>query len=89
MARLLRNVLGRIFILDCRNKKMNKSRLILIFIILSTTCLVQANEKDKRYLLTKQTYDLLNVVRAEMEENNYHTAIQKLTVYLDEENIKA
>ncbi len=68
---------------------MNKSRLILICIFLCTTCLVQAKEEDKRYLLTKGTYDLLNVVRANMEENSYHTAIQKLTVYLDEENIKA
>ncbi len=68
---------------------MNKSRLIFIFIFLCITCVVQAKEEDKRYLLTKETYDLLNVVRAEMEEDSYHTAIQKLTVYIDKENIKA
>ncbi len=68
---------------------MNKSRLILIFIFLGITCVVQAKEEDKRYLLTKETYDLLNDVRAEMEEDSYHTAIQKLTVYINKENIKA
>ena len=68
---------------------MNKSRLIFICIFLCITCVVQAKDEDKRYLLTKETYDLLNVVRAEMEEDSYHTAIQKLTVYIDKENIKA
>jgi len=68
---------------------MNKSRLILIFIFLCITCVVQAKEEDKRYLLTKESYDLLNIVRAEMEEDNYHTAIQKLSIYMDKENIKA
>lgn len=68
---------------------MIKSRLILIFIFFCITCVVQAKEEDKRYLLTKETYDLLNVVRTAMKENSYHTAIQKLTVYLDEEDVKA
>ncbi len=67
---------------------MNKLRLILICIFLCITCLVQAKEKDKQYLLAKETYDLLNVTRVAMEENNYHTVIQKLTVHLDKENIK-
>ena len=67
---------------------MNKSRLIFICIFLCITCVVQAKEEDKRYFLTKETYDLLNVVRTEMEENSYHAAIQKLTVYLDEEKYK-
>ena len=68
---------------------MNKSRLLLIFIFLCITCVAQAKENDKRYLLNKETYDLLNVVRADMEENSYHTVIQKLTVYLGKEDIKA
>ncbi len=68
---------------------MNKSRLILIFMFLCITFVAQAKGDDKQYLLTKETYDLLYVVRAAMEENSYHTAIQKLTVYMDEENIKA
>jgi predicted Zn-dependent protease len=50
---------------------------------------VQAKEEDKQYLLSKETYDLLNVTRVAMEENSYHTVIQKLTVYLDKENIKS
>lgn len=68
---------------------MNKLRLILIFIILCVTCLVHAKEEDKQYLLSKETYDLLNVTRIAMEESNYHAVIQKLTVYLDKENIKS
>lgn len=68
---------------------MNKLRLILIFIILCVTCLVHAKEEDKQYLLSKETYDLLNVTRTAMEESNYHAVIQKLTVYLDKENIKS
>ena len=68
---------------------MNKSRLILIYILLCITCVVQAKEEDKQYLLSKETYDLLNVTRVAMEENSYHTVIQKLTVYLDKENIKS
>ena len=67
---------------------MNKLRLILIFIFLCVTCLVQAKEENKQYLLSKETYDLLNVTRIAMEENSYHTVIQNLTVYLDKENIK-
>lgn len=68
---------------------MNKLRLILIFIFLCVTCLVHAKEEDKQYLLSKETYDLLNVTRVAMEENSYHAVIQKLTVYLDKENIKS
>lgn len=68
---------------------MNKLRLILIFIFLCVTCLVHAKEEDKQYLLSKETYDLLNVTRIAMEENSYHAVIQKLTVYLDKENIKS
>ncbi len=68
---------------------MNKLRLILIFIFLCVTCLVHAKEEDKQYLLSKKTYDLLNVTRVAMEESNYHAVIQKLTVYLDKENIKS
>lgn len=68
---------------------MNKLRLILIFIFLCVTCLVHAKEEDKQYLLSKETYDLLNVTRVAMEESNYHAVIQKLTVYLDQENIKS
>lgn len=68
---------------------MNKLRLILIFIFLCVTCLVHAKEEDKQYLLSKETYDLLNVTRVAMEESNYHAVIQKLTVYLDKENIKS
>lgn len=68
---------------------MNKLRLILIFIILCVTCLVHAKEEDKQYLLSKETYDLLNVTRIAMEESNYHAVIQKLTVYLDKENTKS
>jgi len=68
---------------------MNKLRLILIFIFLCVTCLVQAKEENKQYLLSKETYDLLNVTRIAMEENSYHTVIQKLTVYLDKENLKS
>ncbi len=68
---------------------MNKLRLILIFIFLCVTCLVHAKEEDKQYLLSKETYDLLNVTRVAMEENSYHAVIQKLTVYLDKENTKS
>jgi len=68
---------------------MNKLRLIFIFIFLCGTCLVQAKEEDKQYLLSKETYDLLNVTRVAMEESNYHTVIQKLTVYMGKENIKS
>jgi len=68
---------------------MNKLRLILICIFLCVTCLVQAKEEDKQYLLSKETYDLLNVTRIAMEENSYHTVIQNLTVYLDKENLKS
>ena len=68
---------------------MNKLRLILIFIFLCVTCLVHAKEEDKQYLLSKKTYDLLNVTRVAMEENSYHAVIQKLTVYLDKENTKS
>jgi len=68
---------------------MNKLRLILICIFLCVTCLVQAKEEDKQYLLAKETYDLLNVTRIAMEENSYHTVIQNLTVYLDKENLKS
>jgi len=50
---------------------------------------VHAKEEDKQYLLSKETYDLLNVTRIAMEENSYHAVIQKLTVYLDKENIKS
>jgi len=60
---------------------MNKSRLILIFTFLCITCLVQAKEEDKedkRYLLSKETYDLLNVARVAMEENSYHTVDKTL-----------
>lgn len=68
---------------------MNKLRLILIFIFLCVACLVHAKEEDKQYLLSKETYDLLNVTRVAMEESSYHAVIQKLTVYLDKENIKS
>lgn len=68
---------------------MINSRLIFIFIFLSISCLVEAKEEDKQYLLSKETYDLLNVVRVDMEENSYLTVIQKLNVYLDKENIQA
>jgi len=67
---------------------MNKSHVIFIVIFLFATCLVQAKDDDKQYLLSKETYDMLSVVRSAMEENNYHTAIQKLNIYLDDENIK-
>ncbi len=68
---------------------MINSRLIFIFIFLGISCLVEAKDEEKQYLLSKETYDLLNVVRVDMEENNYLTVIQKLNVYLDKENIKA
>ena len=68
---------------------MTISRLIFIFIFLGISGLVQAKEEDKQYLLSKETYDLLNVVRVDMEENSYLIVIQKLNVYLDKENIKA
>ena len=67
---------------------MNKSRLILIFTFLCITCLVQAKGEDKQYLLSKETYDLLNVARVAMEENSYHTVVKELNVYLDKDNIK-
>ena len=68
---------------------LNKSRPFLIFILLCATCLVQAKEEDTRYLLSKKTYDLLNVARVAMDENNYHIAVQKLDMYLNKEEIKA
>ena len=67
---------------------MNKSRLILIFILLFVTCLVQANEEDKRYLLSKETYDLLMVVQDAMEAEKYQIAIQKLNSHLNKDDIK-
>jgi len=68
---------------------MNRSRPFLIFIFLCISCLVQAKEEDTRYLLSKKTYDLLNVARVAMDENNYHIAVQKLNLYLNKEEIKA
>jgi tetratricopeptide (TPR) repeat protein len=68
---------------------MNKSRTFLLLIFLCIACLVQAKEEDTRYLLSKETYDLLNVVRAAMDENNYQISIKKLNVYLSKEEIKA
>jgi len=68
---------------------MNRSRPFLIFIFLCITCLVQAKEEDTRYLLSKKTYDLLNVARVAMDENNYHIAVQKLNLYLNKDEIKA
>jgi len=68
---------------------MNISRLLLVITFLCITGLVQAREEDKQYLLSKETYDLLNVVRVEMEANSYPTVIQKLNVYLDKDDIKA
>ena len=67
---------------------MNKSRVIFIFIFLFVTCLVQAKEDDKRYLLSKETYDLLNEVRGAMEENRYQFVVQKLNTHLGKDNIK-
>ena len=67
---------------------MNKSRVILIFILLFVTCLVQAKGEDKRYLLSKETYDLLNEVHSAMEEENYKIVIQKLNSHLVKDSIK-
>ena len=67
---------------------MNKSRLILILILLFVTCLVQAYEEDKRYLLSKETYDLLMEVRDAMEAEKYQIVIQKLNSHLDKDDIK-
>jgi len=57
--------------------------------LLSINSLVQAKEEDSRYLLSKDTYDLLNDTRSAMDENNYRSAIQKLNVYLNKEDLKA
>ena len=67
---------------------MNKSRLILVSILLFVSCLVQANEEDKRYLLSKNTYDLLMVVRDAMEAEKYQIVIQRLNDHLDKDDIK-
>ena len=67
---------------------MNKSLLILVSILLFVSCLVQANEEDKRYLLSKNTYDLLMVVRDAMEAEKYQIVIQKLNSHLDKDDIK-
>jgi tetratricopeptide (TPR) repeat protein len=67
---------------------MNILRLIIISILLLITCFVQANEEDKRYLLSKESYDLLMVVRDEMEAEKYQIVIQKLNNHLDKEDIK-
>lgn len=67
---------------------MNKSRLILVSILLFVSCLVQANEEDKRYLLSKETYDLLMVVRDAMDAEKYQIVIQKLNDHLDKDDIK-
>lgn len=67
---------------------MNKLRLILISILLLTNCSVQADEEDKRYLLSKESYDLLMVVRDEMDAEKYQSVIQKLKNYLTKDSIK-
>jgi len=67
---------------------MNRLRPFLIFIFLCITCLAQAKEEDARYLLSRKTYDLLNVARVAMDENNHHIAVQKLNLYLNKEEIK-
>lgn len=67
---------------------MNKSRLIIGFIFLLMTSLLQANEDDKQFLLTQKTYNLLNEVRETMEEEKYTFAIKKLNTYLEKDNLK-
>jgi tetratricopeptide (TPR) repeat protein len=66
----------------------NKSHLVIGFIFLLMTSLVQANEEDKQFLLTQETYELLNEVRKIMEEEEHETAIKKLNSYLGKNNLK-
>ena len=68
------------------------SRLIILSILIFASYLAQANEQanenDNQYLLTKETYDLLNETRGVMEEEYFQIAIQKLNGYLGKDTIK-
>lgn len=68
------------------------SRLIIFSILIFASYLAQANEQanenDNQYLLTKETYDLLNEIRDAMEEENHQIAVQKLNSYLGKDTIK-
>lgn len=67
---------------------MNKSHLVIGFIFLLMTSLVQANEEDKQFLLTQETYELLNAVRKSMEEEKYTFAIKKLNTSLEKNSLE-
>ncbi len=67
---------------------MNKSHLVIGFVFLLMISLVQANEKDKQFLLTQETYEFLNEVRKTMEGEKYKIAIKKLNSYLEKDNLK-
>ena len=67
---------------------MNYSRFVFFVFLILTSYFAQANEKDKQYLLSKETYDLLNEVRTAMDEENYKIVIQKLNSHLVKDGIK-
>jgi len=67
---------------------MNYSRFVFFITLILASYFAQANEKDNRYLLTKETHDLLNEVRSAMEEENYKIVIQKLNSHLVKDSIK-
>lgn len=76
---------------------MNKSRLFFVILFI-TTSFVQINQtlakestadNDERYLLSKDTYDLLNLARDAMTDQKYQLAVQKLDSYLLKSELKA
>lgn len=67
---------------------MNILRTIFVLILLSVNWLVQAENKDNKYLLSKDSYDLLKLIQNSMAEDQHQSAIQKLKKYLNKKNIK-